>query len=320
MLPTIAVDASRDIAANVTFTAVIGVLILLAASAIAARWFTRRHDTRQGAVAWFAAIGSVAGCVSLTLLREGLPTGFQPLNVFAWTTTGWDRLAGEDIFGSSQFLLNVALFIPAGLAWTWATNRPWRTLGGLVGLTMVIESIQAVTGAGGPDITDVAANSLGASIGVGAAAVVTAVLVRAGLATGNKSNPRRRALIAAGFVVAVVVTLTALFTGADRRQGNIQNELETVFSDTTYDDIAAVLLVDPDSPEKFDEGARFADPAQIYGAISVRSNGQRDSDDQIEVRWPAVFFGFRRCVYVTWTRSDLEFRSGSGRECTEFIG
>ena len=316
----LAVDASRDVAANATVPAVVGALILLAASAIAARWFTRRGTTRRGALAWFAAIGSVAGCVSLTLLREGLPKGFQPSNAFAWTTTGWERLAGEDIFGSSQFLLNVALFIPAGLAWTWVTNRPLRTLAGLVGLTMAIESVQAVTGAGGPDITDVAANSMGAALGVGAAATATAVLVRAGLATADKPDPRRRALVAAGLVVAVVVASTALFTGADRRQTDIRNELETAFSGTTYDDIAAVLLRDPDNSEKFDEDARFVDPAQIYGAISVRSSGQRDTPGQIEVRWPAVFFGFRRCVYATWTSSDLDFRNASGQECTSFIG
>jgi hypothetical protein len=46
----------------------------------------------------------------------------------------------------------------------------------------------------------------------------------------------------------------------------------------------------------------------------------RDLDDRIEIRWPALFFGFRRCVYVTWTSSGVEFRNVSGGACTEFIG
>ena len=314
-------DASRDIASNTPLPALLAVVALLAMAAAGAWWFTRTRETPHGPVAWFAAFGSIAGCVSLTLLREGLHFGFRPTGLFAWTTSGWDRLADGDLLGSSQFLLNIALFVPAGLAWTWVTGRPLRTLGGLVGLTMMIESVQGLTGAGGADITDVAANTLGAALGVAAAAFATAGLVRAGVVTGApQSNPRRRAFAAVGLVVVVAITLSTLITGADRRQARIHAELRSVFADTTYEEIDAVVRADPDNPEQLDDSARFVDGEQIFGAISVRSNGSRYTDDVIEIRWPALFFGFRRCVYVTWTPSDVEFRDVSGRACTEFIG
>ena len=92
-----------------------------------------------------------------------------------------------------------------------------------------------------------------------------------------------------------------------------------MFADTTYEEIDAVVRADPDNPEQLDDSARFVDGEQIFGAISVRSTGSRYTDDLIEIRWPALFFGFRRCVYVTWTPSDVEFRDVSGRACTELL-
>ncbi len=264
---TIAGDASRDIASNTTLSALLAVVALLAMAAAGAWWFTRTRETPHGPVAWFAAFGSIAGCISLTLLREGLRFGFRPTGVYAWTTSGWDRLADGDLLGSSQFLLNVALFVPAGVAWTWVTGRPLRTLGGLVGLTMMIESVQGLTGAGGADVTDVAANALGAALGVGAAAIATAGLVRAGVVTGTAASPRRRAFAAAGLVVVVAITLTTLITGADRRQARIHDELENVFADTTYDEIDAVVRADPDNPDN----STTARGSWTAGRSSVRS-------------------------------------------------
>jgi len=80
---TIAGDTSRDAASNATSSAVVAVVALLAAAAAGAWWFTRIRETSHGRVAWFAAFGSIAGCVSLTLFREGVSFGFQPVAVFA---------------------------------------------------------------------------------------------------------------------------------------------------------------------------------------------------------------------------------------------
>lgn len=315
---TIAGDASRDIASNVSLSAVVAIVALLAVGAAGAWWFTRRRDTGHGAVAWFAAFGSTAGCLSLTLLREGLHFGFRPRGVLAWTTSGWDRLADENLLGSSQFLLNVALFVPPGVAWTWVTGRPWRSLGGLVGLTMAIESVQGLTGAGGADITDVAANALGASVGVGAAALATAALVRAGVVAGSPTSRRRRAFTAAGLAAVVALVSAGLIAGANHRQDRIHDELEDEFADITYTEVDAVVRADSDNPPTYGDGTRLVEFQQIMDAISVQPDGFRYSDEQIEIRWPALFFGFRRCVYVSWTPEGVEFSNASGHVCTDF--
>ncbi len=322
---TIAGDASRDVVSNASGPALVALAVLFVVAALGAWWIAQTHMSSHGSVAWFAALGSVAGCVSLTLLREGLHFGFQPTSLLAWTTSGWDRLAGTDLLGSSQFLLNIALFVPAGVAWTWVTGRPLRALGGLVLLTMSIESLQGVTGAGGADVADVVANSIGAALGVGAAVIVTAALTRSGLATSDSagsdpSSPRRRAFAACALVVAVTLTAAGLVVGANRRQTDIHEQLESTLAESTYDEIDEVVRGDSDNPDRFEPDAVFVDFDQILNAISVRADGFRYTDDQIEIRWPALFFGFRRCVYVIWTPSGVVFRDMSGKACTDFIG
>lgn len=316
---TIAGEAGRDVGSNATNSAVVVLVVFLAASAGGAWWITRRRGSTHGSVAWFAALGSLAGIVALTLARHGPPGRFRPSDALAWSTTGWDRLSGSDLLGSSQFLLNVALFVPAGVAWTWVTGRPARTLAGLVGLTVLVESVQGVTGAGGADITDVAANTLGAAVGVGVAAILTRHHRSAGSAIDMAAQARRRAVVGAGLVVVTAVLVTVAYVGADRRQARIHDELERAFAGTSYDEIAAVLRIDPTAPEP-GGGARFADSEQVFGAISVRADGLRFTDERIEMRWPALFFGLRRCVLVTWTPSAVEVRDVSGGACTEFLG
>lgn len=306
-------------ASNASGSALIAVVVMLSIAAVGAPSFARHRGSERSPVAWFAALGSIAVCVSFTLFREGLRFGFQPTGLFAWTTSGWDRLGATDLLGSSQFLLNVALFVPAGIAWTWVTARPLRTLAGLTGLTMLIESMQGVTGAGGADITDVVANTLGASFGVGAAVIATKVLFRSGSMADTTLTARRRAIAAASLVVLMAITAAALVTGADRRQASVRDDLESAFTDTTYDEVNSILRAGEDNVEPLDDSARFVDVEQIFGAISVRSNGIRYEEDRIDVRWPALFFGFRRCVFVSWTPTSVDFSDASGRACTEFI-
>lgn len=315
---TIAGDASRDVSSNATAASVVALVALLAASAGAAWWLTRRTETGRGPVVWFAAFASIAGIIALTLTRHGLPMAARPGDAFAWTNSGWNRLAEDDLLGSSQFLLNVALFVPAGVVWTWVTGRASRSLVGLVALSMLIETIQGVAVVGAPDITDVAANSLGAVLGVAATAGGRAVLGRTDASTTRESaSPRRRAIVTAVLIVGAVVVMTALLAGADRHQAQLRSELETALGDTTYDDIDAVLRGDPG---QLRADARFTDSEQIFSAASVRADGFRYTDDRIELRWPALYFGFRRCVYVIWQPTTVEFRNVSGSACTDFIG
>lgn len=315
----VAGDASRDVASNVTGSALLATLVLVAASAAGLWWLGRRRTVRRP-LAWLAALGTSALCISFTLARDGVPEAFRPGDVFAWVGSGWDRLGHSDLLGSSQFLLNVALFVPAGLAWTWLTRRPGRTLLGLAGLSMVVESLQAVGALGAADIGDVVANSVGAAIGVAAAVGATRGADSSGASNSSLAVGRRRGAVAAGAAVAVSAAVIVLIGGAERNQRNIRQELERAFADTSYVDIVAALGGDPDVAGRPSSDGRFDDSEQIFGAISVRADGMRSAEDRIELRWPALFLGLKRCVYVTWTPTTVDFDDRSGSACTEFIG
>lgn len=292
--------------------------MLVGLSAVAGRWVAERRSTARGSIAWFAAFASIAGILALTLARDGAPQAFRPGDTFAWIGSGWDRLASGDLIGSSQFVLNAALFIPAGAAWTWVTGRALRSLAGLVALAMLVESVQGIAGLGAPDITDVAANSIGAAIGAAVAALLVAGLRRAGVvATRDRPESQRGAIVVVALVLVVITSLTVVLVGADRHQARIRDELEQALGDTTYDDIDAVLRGDS---EQLEPGARFSDSEQVFSAASVRADGFNYAEDRIELRWPATFFGFRRCVYVVWQPRGVQFRNVSGAACTDFIG
>jgi hypothetical protein len=315
---TIAGDASRDVSSNATASSVIALIVLLGFSAVAGRWVAERRSTTRSSIAWFAAFASIAGIVALTLARHGAPQTFRPGDAFAWTGSGWDRLSSGDLVGSSQFLLNAALFVPAGAAWTWVSGRAIRSFAGLVALAMVIESVQGIAGLGAPDITDLAANSIGAAIGVTATVLLVAGLRHTRHSTApDHPDSRHGAIVVVGLVVFAIAALTALLVGADRHQARIRVELEQALGNTTYDDVDAVLRGDS---ERLEAGARFSDSEQIFSAASVRADGFNYADDRIELRWPAIYFGFRRCVYVIWQPGSVEFRNMSGSACTDFIG
>lgn len=132
-------------------------------------------------------------------------------------------------------------------------------------------------------------------------------------------DPRRRAAVAAGLVVAVAAGVTVLLVAADRRQAHIHDELVAVFADTSYSEIIEVIQGDPEDSDRPNSDATFWDSEQVFGAISVRADGSRYTDDTVEVRWPADSPGFRRCVYVAWTRTGVSVRDRSGSACTDFI-
>lgn len=315
---TIAGDAGRDVSSNATASSVVVLIVLLAVSAVAARWVTDRRATARGPIAWFAAFASLAGIVALTLARHGPPTTIRPADTFDWLGSGWDRLSGDDLLGSSQFLLNAALFVPAGATWTWVSGRALRSFVGLVAFAMLIESVQGLVGLGAPDVTDVAANAIGAAIGVAATRAVLAVLARAGATVPAAARSHRdSSIVAVGLVVLTIASLSAVLAGADRHQAEIRSELERALGDTEYDDVDAVLR---GNPGRLHPDARFTDSEQVFGAASVRADGSRYTDGRIELRWPATFFGFRRCVFVTWEPRSVEFRNASGSACTDFMG
>lgn len=188
-----AVDgASRDVSSIADTHALPALAVLLVAAAVLAWWFRRSGRTDQAFGALFASLASICFIVAVTLLRSGWPQQFSVGRVTDWSTAGFERLR-SDPFGSSQFILNFVLFVPAGVAWTSMTRRPAMVAAALVGVSILIESVQAITGLGAPDFADLLANSIGAIVGVG-----TATLLARATRHPASGTPRGRCRHASG--------------------------------------------------------------------------------------------------------------------------
>jgi hypothetical protein len=278
-------------------------LVLLVAAGVLTWWLRRSGRTRHGFAALFCSLASVCLIVAVTLLRDGWPRHFSLGGLAHWSSAGYDRLS-SDPFGSSQFVLNIALFVPAGAAWTWMTRRPGAVAAGLVGGSLLVESVQALTGLGAPDVADLVANSIGALVGVGAAALVSR-------ARGHRArlmlSPRRRAIAVVAVLAFGAAAVTLLFVGADRRQRSVERELRAAFAGTTKTDI-----------DRWNVNNTMLD--QVFNAVSVFADGTQYSPGEVKVRYPASFFGMHRCVFVVWTPTSVRFEHRSGDACTEFIG
>jgi glycopeptide antibiotics resistance protein len=101
-------------------------------------------------------------------------------NIGAWTI---DWLRDGDLWRHSLdvdrgWLLNVALFVPAGALIAHVTLRPIVTFAGLALGSLAIEFLQRRYGLGAADTADLVANSIGAAIGVGIAVAINAARPR----------------------------------------------------------------------------------------------------------------------------------------------
>jgi glycopeptide antibiotics resistance protein len=235
-----------------------------------------------------------------TLFRE--TPSFTPSSVLNWSSGGWNRISYNP--WSDQVLLNALLFTPAGFAWTFARRRPFAVWLGLTGMSLLIELAQGSTGLGAPDVADMIANSIGAALGAAAAWVVLSLAaVRRGV------RPRPRALItrAALLTAAATALFAFLAVGADRRQARLETELVDLYGTSSFEQYARWEKADGLSEEVFDK-------------TSVFSDGTRYGDESVTIRYPASFFGVRRCVFAIWTTGSFAVTRGHGRACTEFIG
>jgi hypothetical protein len=295
---SVPIDVGRDVTTIAATEAISVLVVLLAAAAIASAWLARRGVRAWSARQWFAAISTLAVIAAVTLFRDGIAVRFDPAALTTWSADGLRRL-GDDPLGSSQFVLNVALFVPAAAVWTWLTKRPLGVVGRLALGSMLVECAQAVTGAGANDVADVVANTVGAVLGAGAAlAVDTAV-------GGRAWSPRQRRAVAVVALVCGLVVVPAWFVGASRRQDRVARDLREHFAGTTRTEILALLASDPEA---------------VFAAADARADGTTYLDDELVIRYPASFFSLHRCVYAVWTDRSVTFRNVSGRDCTRFIG
>lgn len=296
-------SASRDVSSIADTNALPALVVLLLAAAVLAWWLRRSGRTDQACGALFASLASICLIVAVTLLRSGWPHQFSVDRLTDWSAPGFERLR-SDPFGSSQFILNVALFVPAGVAWTWMTRRPPTVAAALLGVSLLIESVQAITGLGAPDVADLLANSIGGLVGVGTATL----LVRATRHRAEaKLSPRKRAMVATAVLGLGAVALTLVLVGADRRQQSLRHELQTAFAGTTKADI-----------DRWNADGTMLQ--EVFDAVSVFADGTQYSPDEAKVRYPAPFLGLHRCVFAIWTPTSVRFELGSGDACTDFIG
>lgn len=288
-------------------------LVLLAGSGVVTWWLRRAGRSERPFALLFAAVASLAAVIVMTLLREsvelllavasgdvGLPA---PGQVLDWTGDGWERISYHPF--SIQVLLNVALFVPAGATWTLMTGRPLRVLAGLLGLTFLVECLQAVTGLGANDVADLLANGVGAGLGVLAGTLGWVLWPGP---SGRPRPSRRRAIVVAAAVVALgLVTALGLQWGAQHRQDSLGAELRDRFHGASLQQYRTWEAEDRLTEEVFDAGPVFSDGARV-------------EEGAVLVRWPASFLGVRRCVLVEWTPGAADVRPASGHRCTEFLG
>ena len=303
-IPSYAVDdVSQDVSSIADTHALPALVVLLVAAAVLTWALRRSGRAHQSFAALFASLASFCLIVAVTLLRDGLPEQLSLARLTDWSSGGFDRFR-SDPFGSSQFILNIALFVPAGAAWAWMTKRPGVTAAALAAGSVLIESVQAVTGLGAPDVADLVANIVGACSGVAAAAIVGRVWAERGEST---PSPRRRAIVAAAVLGVGSVALTVMFVGADQGQRSLRHELQAAFEGTTKADIDRWNA----------EGVMLE---EVFGAVSVFADGTQYSPDEVKVRYPSPFFGLHRCVLVVWTPSSVRFDLESGDACIVFVG
>jgi glycopeptide antibiotics resistance protein len=298
-----AVGVSRDVSSIADTHALPALVVLLVAAALLTWWLRRSGRTDRAFGAVFASLASICLIVAVTLMRSGWPEQFSVDRLTDWSTAGFERLR-SDPFGSSQFILNVALFVPAGVTWTWMTRRPAAVAGALVGVSILIESVQALTGLGAPDVADLVANSIGGLVGVGTATLLARATRHRAEAT---LSPRKRAMVAASALGLGAVALTLVLVGADRHQQSLRHELQTAFAGTTKADV-----------DRWNADGTILQ--EVFDAVSVFADGAQYSPDEVKVRYPASFLGVHRCVFAIWTATSVRFEGGSGDACTDSIG
>jgi len=311
--PVIVASTSRAISQLVVLGVLPIIAVLIGLAWLLAKPLSGRLQRPRRQV--FVCLAVAAPIPVVTLMRYGWPHGFADDLGLAvgWWLHGWGKVA-NDLATDSEAFLNVVLFVPAGLAWAATTRRYGRTLVVLALASFLIETLQALFGLGAADTTDLVANTLGAGIGVGLAAVGLVVWRRTKWSMVEPSNQRlsrwARVAVAAGVVVAVIGAVLFVQWRADVAAADLLTELHRTYDGTTLHDMDPV----------------FQDVDGGYQAFldrnSVRPDSQRvgASPARVEVRYPLMYFGLSRCVFVTWTDDAVAFHTDEGDVCTRSLG
>ena len=153
-------------------------LVLVVASLVLALAIAPRFNGPRWLVA--LAVLSVAAIVGATVVPQGgwgfLGKGYSEPLAECLGLDAWRSLVARPI--EADTLLNVVLYVPAGLLWVALVRRPVRVVLALALLSVVIESWQAISHGRSCTANDVAANTLGAIVGASIGAVIARLAAR----------------------------------------------------------------------------------------------------------------------------------------------
>jgi glycopeptide antibiotics resistance protein len=139
---------------------------------LAKRWSSRLKTTPKRG---FLSLMSVSLILSVTMFGRmlELSTWGDGALTGSWLTDS--ALWKDAIRLDRPWLLNVGLFVPAGLTLTLTTQRVVRVIAGLAALSITIEFAQRWLMLGAADPADIIANCVGVAIGVTSASTITRV-------------------------------------------------------------------------------------------------------------------------------------------------
>ncbi len=274
------------------------VLVLLVAAGLT--WVLRRWlDGPRARLAWFLFVVSLGVVVLTTLLRES-PTGPCVACLGEWRLA--KVLAGA---AGTDVLLNVALFmLPAFLA-TLLWRAPLLVTGAGLLVSLVIEIAQPLLGVGANDAMDLIANTAGAAIGAGAAAVV--LVISDGL-RDRRLDARRTVRLGLSLAVCTAVLVGGPAWMATARQSAVANQLQRDFAGTT--------LADYRSRRDVSWDAKLIQLATDIGNPTVVV---RRDDTIARERYSWSFYLAVRCVIAEWTPSGFTAIRLDGTACTQTL-
>lgn len=276
--------------------AIVTVVVLLSY-----RWVARRLQTTEllAAVTLLALGAILAVTIGVRMLEGGVGFGVPSL-VCIEAGDCLDRVVRID----AAWIINVALFVPAGVAFTVITGRWQVALIGLVALSLLIELTQGVLRLGSPDPGDLVTNSIGAALGV----ALGFLGVRAAADGGGERHRSRLVVLSVGAVAAAAVIFwLGASAGASARADAIAEDVRATLGAWSAPDVGAAL----DSPD----GAH----ALFFGTEVVPDYvGEIGQTGVYEARYSTQFLGILRCVFARWDETGLTLETDDGDRCTVF--
>lgn len=254
-----------------------------------------RLGTALRRVAYFAVLVSAGVILLVTILREA-PHGACLTCLAHWPI---DRFLTGQL--GVDVALNIALFIPLGLSATLLWKTPVRVIAAAALLSLTIELLQAVTGIGANDLMDLAANTLGATIGAGTATL--ALIIRDWWTTRRLPSARLAKLTAATLALAAA-TAGLSVGGANAIQTTADQDLHRLFGNTTVHDYSIHEQEWSPSLHAF---------WQTHGMPT--NDGYNDADIALQ-RFTWTFYWTTRCVTARWDSSGFSTERGQGAQCS----